>query len=191
MMRTKQLKITTADEITDMLMELSDEDFKKQRNILTNYFGSDYGRDLNRFLSDPDQLQYLYERPDFEKDIQQLDAAMVPITKPIISERYVTEMTLPGLDIKNPKKLVGKTISNPGYLSSTIDALNSKFEFSNYPAKIILQAPAGTRAILGANLSEAEILYDRNYKYKIFNFSIGKNQYGHKQIIYYAKLLKK
>lgn len=184
--------LTSKDQLTDMLLDMSDEDFAKQHVGISGrrYFGQDFGRDLNRFLNDDEAVKYIYERPDFEGAVEDLDKAMVPLSRPIVVERYVDERNLPGLDINNPEKLVGKTIHTNGYLSSTVDAVNSDFEFSNYPAKVILKAPSGSPAILDANPREAEVTFGRNSDYIITSYKMGRNLVGDPQIIYYAKLKK-
>lgn len=183
-------KLTTPAEVDDMLMELSDDDFRKQIKARgTKYFGQDFGRELNAFLAS-DDVEYMYERPDFQAAVKSLDNAMVALSKDVQVERYVNKSTLPGFDSRHPENLVGKTIHTPGYLSTTIDAHDSKFEFSNYPAKVILTASKGSKAILGANNKEAEILFHRNSKYDIISYQILKNQYGQKQIVYKARLRK-
>ena len=182
--------LTTQSEIEDMIMGLSDDDFRKQTRVRgARYFGQDFGRELNAFLASGD-MEYLYERPDFKGVIERLDNAMVEIPKPITAERYVSEHTFPGFDVKHPEQMVGRTINTPGYLSTTIDAENSKFEFSNYPAKVVITAPKGSKAILGANDKEAEVLFHRNSSYRITGYKMSKNSVGGPQVVYYATLNK-
>lgn len=182
--------LTTQSEIEDMIMGLSDDDFRKQTRVRgARYFGQDFGRELNAFLASGD-MEYLYERPDFKGVMERLDNAMVEIPKPITAERYVSEHTFPGFDAKHPEQMVGRTINTPGYLSTTIDAENSKFEFSNYPAKVVITAPKGSKAILGANDKEAEVLFHRDSSYKITGYKMSKNSVGSPQVVYYATLNK-
>lgn len=184
------ITLTTKEEIYDMLMELNDEDFKKQMRVHGDrYFGQDFGRELNSFLASGD-TEFIYERPDFKRAIERLDNAMISIPREITSERYVDERTLPGLDIEHPERMVGTTVDTPGYLSTTIDAVESDFEFSNYPAKVVIQALKGSKAILDANQKEAEVLFHRNSSYEILSYEIKKNQYGREQIVYKARLKK-
>lgn len=187
--RNSSLRLTTQDEIDDIIMDLNDDDFK--RNVKARgdrYFGGDYGRDLNAYIAGNQDLSLEEMRPDYAGTIQRLDNSMVSISKSIISERYVDKVTLPGFNANHPEKMVGKTITTPGYLSTTIDAKNSDFEFSNYPAKVIITAPPGTKAILGGNRKEAEVLYHRNSSYTISRYEVSKNSVGDPQIVYYATL---
>lgn len=184
-------RLSTSAEITDIIANLSDDDFEKLMKLGINgrrYFGTDYGREVNEFLADSYRMAALYERPDIEGTIEDLDGAMIPIPKTLISERYVDERTLPGLDINNPESLVGKEITTPGYLSTTVAAKDSDFEFNNYPAKIIITAPEGSKAILGANDREGEILYHRNSSFQIIGYTLEKNSIGEPQIVYRAIL---
>lgn len=184
--------LVTKEQLNDMLMDMSDADFKKQMRVRGHkYFAGDFGRDLNGYIASNEDMDISDMRPDYAGAIRDLDDAMVSLSRSIKTERYADEHTLQGFDIKHPEKMIGKTIRTPGYLSTTYDAENTDFEFSNYPAKIIISAPKGTDAILEANHKEAEVLYARGTSYTITSYVMSKNKVGDPQIIYYAIIKKK
>lgn len=150
---------------------------KDQKSALKGYTGSLYSQ-YNNYLRHGGTLA-----PNFKQDIILMQSAMMPLQQHTLLRRGTGWDALPaeyhGFD--NAQKLIGKTIEEPGFTSTTVAGESGHF---GGPLQLEIEAPVGTAAAFVNGIShyknqENEMLLAAGTKFKVLSVE----QKGHQTVM--------
>jgi len=147
-----------------------------QKSSLTSYTGSAY-HTYNTYLRKGGSLS-----PAYKQDIINIQSAMQPLQQHTLLKRGTGWDALPAeyQGAANVQKLIGKTIEEPGFTSSTVAGESGSFGGA---LQLEIEAPIGTPAYFVKSLShfkgENEMLLAAGTKFKVLSV----NQSGGKTVL--------
>jgi hypothetical protein len=155
-------KIAQDQYIKDQKIKLSAE----QKKSLTSYTGSMY-HTYNTYLRKGGSLS-----PAYKQDIINIQSAMMPLQQHTLLKRGTGWDALPAQfhGFENAKGLIGKTIEEPGFTSTTVAGESGNFGGA---LQLEIEAPIGTPAYFVKHLShfknENEMLLAAGTKFKVLS----------------------
>ena len=172
----------------------------------TKYVGGGYYSSIQRALFTGEMKQSTFRDGivDMTPYIKNLDKSMRSLSKNVQLVRTLTydqvennigikfdtiqKITDSGsTDYKVLDKMVGKTFSRKGYMSTSYQESQNAMQGAQVMFEI--KVPKGTKAIVTGNKMESEIILNRGLKYKITGYRVKTLTGTRKQVIVEAKII--
>jgi hypothetical protein len=142
-----------------------------QTKALVNYTGGGFGG-MNNYLRSPTSTA----SPLVKEQVIHVQRSMIPLPKPVLLERGTgwDQFPVGFRDAEQVRKLVGKTLQEPGFMSTALAGSHGAFGDS---VRLVIEAPAGTpgRFVKKWSLhpSENELLLAAGTKFRVLSVSQG------------------